>query len=84
MRYKDAPSDYPYLPSQYIPDPAKVVAMMAQDRCDKQTAIIMLKGGAAACFLNDFPKTENPELSHERALAIANLGAAQLQAQKVL
>ena len=37
----------------------------------------MLKGEAAARFLNDFPKEENLEASVERSLALANLGLAQ-------
>jgi hypothetical protein len=77
MKYREAPANYLFWPSKYSPSVEEVHICAERERCDERTATIMLKGEAAARFLNDFPKEENLEASVERALALANLGFAQ-------
>ena len=77
MKYRDAPANYLFWPSKYLPSEVEVRTRAKSERSDERTATVMLKGEAAARFLNDFPKEENLEASVERSLALANLGLAQ-------
>ena len=54
MKYRDAPANYLFWPSKYLPREVEVRTRAKSERCDERTATVVLQGEVAAPFLNDF------------------------------